>query len=58
MLSFSRTQVNLAINDAHFINCDLGVLKHHGITQSEPEANFILTDELFSINILNKCYLS
>lgn len=35
MLSFSRIQVNLTINDAYFINYDFTVLKHHEITQSK-----------------------
>lgn len=41
-----------------FISCDLGVLVHHEITQSKSEANFILTNELFSINILSKWCMS
>lgn len=58
MFSFSKTQGGITINDAQFINCDLDVLKHLGITQSKTEANIILTNELFSINILNKRCLS
>ena len=57
MFRFIRTQANITINDSHFIGCDWSILKHIKITQSEAEANSILTDELFSVNSLNKCGL-